>query len=468
MGKKINFKMPHLLWLMLGLVVLSCLATYIIPAGKFVVDSDGKILADQFEYLGNQTPISIWQGFCLIKDGLVGASTIIFVVMISGANIHIMLETKAIDNFMNWSLHKMKDKNKSILIILLFFLMAYLGGFGGTDALIAVVPIGILFSKKLKLDPIVALGVTTFATLIGFGTGPAQQAPTQMLMGIAPYSSFFTRFAYMNFFTIVGIMMVLNYVKKIQRNPENSLMYGEGWNPNEVKNDIDEDSLIKETHITWKTVLILVVFFAQYLIIVLYPLLGGDNSKLFNVMIAVLTISSLIIGLLGGMSGDELGKQFGAGLATMAFIGFVIGLAKVISLILNDGNVIHTIVYVLTKPLRFLPESVTNIGIAIVVSILNPLIPSATSKAAILVPIIHPVAETLKLNLNIVIVAFQLGDGFTNLISPLLGWMVGSCVMAEVPFSKWVKWVFPKVIIFMLLSFVLIYILTVTGWTGRF
>ena len=468
MGKKINFKMPHLLWLMLGLVVLSCLATYIIPAGKFVVDSDGKILADQFEYLGNQTPISIWQGFCLIKDGLVGASTIIFVVMISGANIHIMLETKAIDNFMNWSLHKMKDKNKSILIILLFFLMAYLGGFGGTDALIAVVPIGILFAKKLKLDPIVALGVTTFATLIGFGTGPAQQAPTQMLMGIAPYSSFFTRFAYMNFFTIVGIMMVLNYVKKIQRNPENSLMYGEGWNPNEVKNDIDEDSLIKETHITWKTVLILVVFFAQYLIIVLYPLLGGDNSKLFNVMIAVLTISSLIIGLLGGMSGDELGKQFGAGLATMAFIGFVIGLAKVISLILNDGNVIHTIVYVLTKPLRFLPESVTNIGIAIVVSILNPLIPSATSKAAILVPIIHPVAETLKLNLNIVIVAFQLGDGFTNLISPLLGWMVGSCVIAEVPFSKWVKWVFPKVIIFMLLSFVLIYILTVTGWTGRF
>ena len=468
MGKKINFKMPHLLWLMLGLVVLSCLATYIIPAGKFVVDSDGKILADQFEYLGNQTPISIWQGFCLIKDGLVGASTIIFVVMISGANIHIMLETKAIDNFMNWSLHKMKDKNKSILIILLFFLMAYLGGFGGTDALIAVVPIGILFAKKLKLDPIVALGVTTFATLIGFGTGPAQQAPTQMLMGIAPYSSFFTRFAYMNFFTIVGIMMVLNYVKKIQRNPENSLMYGEGWNPNEVKNDIDEDSLIKETHITWKTVLILVVFFAQYLIIVLYPLLGGDNSKLFNVMIAVLTISSLIIGLLGGMSGDELGKQFGAGLATMAFIGFVIGLAKVISLILNDGNVIHTIVYVLTKPLRFLPESVTNIGIAIVVSILNPLIPSATSKAAILVPIIHPVAETLKLNLNIVIVAFQSGDGLTNLISPLLGWMVGSCVMAEVPFSKWVKWVFPKVIIFMLLSFVLIYILTVTGWTGRF
>ncbi|MCY7007027.1 AbgT family transporter [Fusobacterium simiae] len=467
---KKKFKMPHLLWLMLGLVVLSCLATYIIPAGKFAVDLNGKILADQFEYLGNQTPISLWQGFCLIKDGLVGASTIIFVVMISGANIHIILETKAIDDFMNWSLHKMKDKNKNILIILLFFLMAYLGGFGGTDALIAVVPIGLLFSKKLKLDPIVALGVTTFATLIGFGTGPAQQATTQMLMGIAPYSSFFTRFAYMNFFIIVGIIMVLSYVKKIQKNPENSLMYSEGWNPNKAENkdNINENELIKETKISWKTFLILIVFFTQYLIIVLYPLLGGDNSKLFNVMIAVLTISSLIIGLLGGMSGDELGKQFGAGLASMAFIGFIIGLAKVISLILNDGNVIHTIVYTLTKPLKFLPESVTNIGIAIIVSILNPLIPSATSKAAILVPIIHPVAETLKLNLNIVIVAFQLGDGFTNLISPLLGWMVGSCVMAEVPFSKWVKWVFPKVIIFMLLSFALIFILTITGWTGRF
>lgn len=167
------------------------------------------------------------------------------------------------------------------------------------------------------------------------------------------------------------------------------------------------------------------------------------------------------------MTPEELGKSFAKGLSSMAFVGFVIGLARVISLILADGNIIHTIVYVLTRPLLELPKTVSSIGLTIIVALMNPLIPSATSKAAILVPIIKPVAETLGLNLNIAVMAFQLGDGFTNLISPLLGWMIGSCVLANVSFQKWFKWTFPKVIIFLLLSFVWIYVLTIMGWTGR-
>ena len=119
----------------------------------------------------------------------------------------------------------------------------------------------------------------------------------------------------------------------------------------------------------------------------------------------------------------------------MAFVAFVIGLAKVISLVLADGNVIHTIVYVLTKPLMSLPKSVSSVGLTLIVSVINPLIPSATSKAAILVPIMKPVAEALGLHLNLAVVAYQMGDSFTNLLSPLLGWMIGSCIMAEVPFQ---------------------------------
>ncbi|MEE0954269.1 MAG: hypothetical protein U0L49_00470 [Eubacterium sp.] len=92
------------------------------------------------------------------------------------------------DDMMNWSVAKLQDNGPSLLIILMMILMAYLGGFGGTDAPIAVVPIGVLFAKKLKLDPICALGVITIAALVGFGTGPAQQATTQMLMGVTlPY-----------------------------------------------------------------------------------------------------------------------------------------------------------------------------------------------------------------------------------------------------------------------------------------
>ena len=221
--EKKSFKMPHLLWIMTGIILLACLATYVIPAGQFATNEAGEIIGTEFHYLGYQTPVSPWDALMSMKTGLTSAATIMFVVMISGATINVVLDTGVMDDMMNWSVARLKDKGPNLLVIMMMVLMAYLGGFGGTDALIAVVPIGILFAKKLRLDPICALGVTTFAALVGFGTGPAQQATTQMLMGVIPYSAFFTRLIIMNFFLAVAIVMVLRYVKKIRKDPTKSL-----------------------------------------------------------------------------------------------------------------------------------------------------------------------------------------------------------------------------------------------------
>lgn len=465
MKEKKKFKMPHLLWIMFGIILLSCLATYVIPAGQFAVDEAGEIIGTEFHYLGYQTPVSPWDALMSLKSGLNGAATIMFVVMVSGATINVVLDTGVLDDLMNWAVYKLKDKGPGLLVALMMILMAYLGGFGGTDALIAVVPVGILFAKKLKLDPICALGVTTFAALVGFGTGPAQQATTQMLMDVIPYSAFFTRLVIMNFFLAAAIIMVLAYVKKIRKNPEASLMYAQGWRP-ETQTAGDEEQLLKKVEMNWRKIAVIFIFILQYLIIAMYPLMGGNSDLTFDFMIAVMICTMILVGIIGGMSADELGQSFAKGLASMAFVAFVIGLAKVISLVLEDGNVIHTIVYVLTKPLMDLPRSVASVGLTLIVSVINPIIPSATSKAAILVPIMKPVADALGLQPNLAVVAYQMGDSFTNLISPLLGWMIGSCAMADVPYATWLKWVFPKVLLLIFFACVIVFLLTVTGWSG--
>lgn len=460
------FKMPHLLWIMFGIILLSCVATYLIPAGQFAVNEAGEIIGTEFQYLGYQTPVSPWDALMSMKSGLAGAATIMFVVMVSGATINVVLDTGVLDDLMNWAVYKLKDKGAGLLVAMMMILMAYLGGFGGTDALIAVVPIGVLFAKKLKLDPICALGVTTFAALVGFGTGPAQQATTQMLMGVIPYSAFFTRLVIMNVFLAVAIGMMLLYVKKIRKNPQVSLMYAQGWRPDTMAEGESEDQLLKKVEMNWRKMAVIVIFILQYLIIALYPLMGGDSSLTFDFMIAVMICTMILVGIIGGMNADELGQSFAKGLASMAFVAFVIGMAKVISLVLDNGNVIHTIVYVLTKPLLELPKSVASVGLTVIVSIINPIIPSATSKAAILVPIMKPVADALGLQPNLAVVAYQMGDSFTNLLSPLLGWMIGSCAMANVPYSTWLKWVFPKVLLFIVLACVIVFLLTATGWSG--
>ena len=209
--EKKAFKMPHLLWIMLGMLIVCSILTYIIPAGQFAVDANGAIQGDQFSFLGHQTPVNPLQALMQILPGLTGSAAVIFVVMIGGANTELFLATKAFDNLLDYSIYKLQGKGENLLISVLFCLIVYLGGFGGSDALIAIVPIGIIFAKKLKLDPITALGVSLFASQVGFGTGPTKCFVTQGLMGTRPYGAFLTRFVIMNIFMVAGLLLLLAY-----------------------------------------------------------------------------------------------------------------------------------------------------------------------------------------------------------------------------------------------------------------
>ncbi len=462
-AKKKGFKMPHLLWIMAGLILVCSLLTYIIPAGQYSVDESGAILSDQFRYLGCQTPVNPIAAFLNIYQGMVESGNIIFIVMICGACIEVSMATKCFDKLLDWALYKFRDSGQTMLITVTFCLMVYLGAFGGSDALIAIVPIGILFAKKMKLDPICAMGMSTFATLIGFGTGPTKTMVVQGLMGTRLYGAFASRFIFMNCFMAVGLLMVLSYVKKIQADPKKSLMYQEGWRPG---GEISGEEL-KGGSMNWRVAANLFLFIGQFVFVVLYGILGGSYST-YAVMAAVMMGVAVVQGILAGMSADEIGNIFVKGLAGMAFVGFVIGMARTVSIVLADGGVLHTIVYALTVPLSGLPAWVSTIGMMLVITLINPIIPSATSKAAILIPIVKPIGEVLGLAPEMMVQAFQFGDGFTNIVSPLLGWTVGSLVMAGVPIQTWIKWAVPKVVCLIGLACLIMFGLTVTGWTGAF
>lgn len=454
---KKQFKMPHLLWIMMGILLLCSIATYIIPAGQFAVAEDGSLIGNEFQFLGHQTPVNPLQAILQIMPGLQESAAVIFVVMVSGAAIEVFLSTKCFDRFLDYSLYKMQGKGDILLISVMFFLMGYLGAFGGSDALIAIIPIGILFANKLKLDPIVGLGVSLFATQIGFGTGPTKQFVTQGLMGTKIYGGFVTRFVIMNLLLTIGLIMLLAYVKRIRKNPEKSIMYASGWRPGSGEETAGE---LKAAELSWKDAVNLILFFGQFVVITIYGLVG-DSSQLFAVMASLMLVVAIVQGLLSGMSADEIGSTFAKGLANMAFVGFVIGLARTISLVLTAGNVLHTIVYVVTLPLLALPRWISSVGMTLVIALINPIIPSATSKAAILVPIIKPIGEVLQLNPEMVVQAFQFGDGFTNIVSPLLGWTIGGIAMAKVSYPQ----ALPKVITLVAVSCLIVLLLTMIGWT---
>ena len=467
--KKKGFKMPHMLWLMIILLLICSLATYVIPAGAFGTDPEtGAILGDQFSYLGQQTPVNPIKALLQIFPGLTGSATIAFIVMVGGATIQIFLDTKTFDKLLDWAIVKLQGQGDTLLISILFCLMVYLGGFGGSDALIAIVPVGVAFAKKMKMDGFVAMMVTTFATLIGFGTGPNKMFTVQVLMETRAYAGFGTRFIIMNIMMVVGLLMTLQYAKKIKADPTKSPLYGESFKPEEFVDD--GEVMTTDVVIDWKMIVTLILFVGQYLYIVWYGMKGTAifGYDLFTMQCFAFMVIATIIGLVNGMSWDQMGASFTKGLAGMAFVGFVIGMARSVSLVLGMGNVLHTIVYVITRPLMNLPRWISSVGMMLVIALINPIIPSASSKAAILVPIIKPIGEVLQMHPELIVQAYQFGDGFTNIISPVLGWTVGSLAMCGIDYPKWFKWAFPRVLVMLLVAAVIMIVLTMMGYTGAF
>ena len=464
--RKFKFTMPHLFWMMVIILGLVSLASYLIPAGEFATDAQGNVDANNFRFLTEQTPVSPIDTLMLLLNGLSESAPVVFTVMVIGANVAVVLESKSFENILNWTTYKLKDKSTYLLISTLFCLMVYIGGFSGSDALIAVVPIGALFARKLKLDPIVAMGVTTYAAMIGFGTGPQPIVVPQLFIELPPYSGFGMRFLMMNFFMVVGLALLLLYVRKIRKDPTKSLMYRNGWRPdeNEVTADDEEATLVAEK-LEWRSIVVILIFLAQFGAIVYYST-QGDSDLLLNFMVAISLVTAVIMGFFAKFNSTKIADTIARGLADMAFVGIIIGLARVVSLILNQSNIIDTIVYVLTRPLLGVGLGTSTVLMVITFGAINFLIPSATAKAAILIPIVAPIADAIGLDPQLAIQAFQFGDGFTNQISPVLAWLLGSCAMAGVSYGTWVRWVFPKILLFLTLSCVIMLLLVSIGWTG--
>lgn len=445
--------MPHLLILMLALMVVMSLLTYILPAGEFVTDANG---VNSYVSVA-RTPVSILDALMLIYDGIINSAMIMTLLLVMGACIAVILGTQAIDRVIDCCLYKLQNRGIVVLIPVMFILMALLGGFNGSDALIAVIPIGVMFAKKLRVDPIAAAGVTLLATMIGFGTSPTGIFLAQMLMGVPLLSGFGCRIINLGICAVIGAVYVTVYALRVSRNPAKSAMGDGAWMA-ELEGDAGH---LEEKKLDIRDLLIVILFVAQFVAIIV---LTNVFSLSYSVMIAIQIPVALVCGLLGRMKLNQIGMVFEKGAQGMAFICLIIGFAGTLSLIMKNGNILATIAYYASLPLQGLSAGVASVGLSLIIMVLNFVVPSASAKAAVLIPIMQPMAVNLGIDLQTAVQSFQIGDGLTNIISPFLGWTIGGLTMAKVPYQKWVKWVLPLLGILLVVEYVFLMVVNAVGW----
>ena len=470
----------------------------------------------EFEKSNPQT----WQIFSALFKGFTRQSGIIAFIFIVGGAFWIVNSTNAINvgifEFLNFTakLEKSKLLRKigvnNIMLVLIMLIFSIFGAvFGMSEETIAFIVILVPLAISMGYDSITGVAIVFVAAGLGFAGAMLNPFTIGIAQGIAGLPLFsgieFRTFCWL-VINIVGISYILWYANRVKKNPKISPVYQEDeyW-----RKRTEESHHAKIEHHTPKSAWI--VYFAILLSLAAFsyfypqttikfgqkqltaPLIPiftalfaitsipalSKSVHFFILNILAFTIVYLIIGVMGygwyimeiaslffamgllsgiayGYDGNRITKEFLSGAKDILSAALVVGLAGGIIIILEDGNILETILWWSASKMDGLGDIATVGAMYVIQTFLNILIPSGSAKAAITMPIMAPFSEYIGLSKQATVMAYQFGDGFTNLITPTSGVLIGVLEVAKIPYEKWFKWILPLIIALIILGFILL------------
>lgn len=452
---------PHPVVLIFFIIILMTILTYILPAGSFErVEVDGRLRVVPGTYKPNPdaSPVSFLDMFRAIPQGFIDASHIVFIVLSSGIMFGVLERTGMIENSVGTLVKKMGLKNRYLLVVLFTYLYGLLGVMIGYENNIAMVPIAAVVCLAIGGDLVLAAGVGVGAITVGFGLSPINPYTVGVGHSIAEmplFSGAILRSILC--FTALTVLAIFNvrYLKKTIKDPEKSLAKGL---------DTEGFALSKPLHaytVSRKDGLILGIFLAG-LVVMLYGIF--TYHWYINDLSAIFVIISIVAGLASGLSGRQLSETAFKSMSVVIPGAFMVGFATSIKVVMEMGGIGDTIAHGLSSGLTGLPTYASAVVMSMAQSLINLLIPSGSGQALATLPVMIPVGELLGLTRQTTILAFQIGDGVTNLFNPSLGGLLAMLGLTRVPFDRWLRYIIPVCLAILVIAWVFLIFSVAINW----
>ena len=472
---------------------------------------------DSFHYVDANA--QTWQVFGALFNGFERqAGIIVFILMIGGA-FWIMNDSKAIDvgifSFLKFTkkiehirLFKFLGVNNIIITLVMLMFSIFGAVFGMSEETIAFIIILVPLAISMGYDSIVGVSMVFVAAGLGFAGAVLNPFTIGIAQGIADiplFSGFEYRLFSWAVINLVGIIWVLRYAAKVKKDPKSSIVYedDEYWRK---RGSTDMETIEYKTPVAAWIVYVFIsiglIIFSYYhqvtemkigtatkelrmvpISTVLFIITGflslRKSVHFFVLNLLAFTIVFLIVGVMGygwyimriatlffamgifsgiSMNNDAntITKLFLEGAKDIMSAALVVGLAGGILVILEDGKVIDTILHGVSSSMSGMGKFGTVSVMYAIQNVINIIIPSGSAKAALTMPVMAPFSDLVNLSRQATIMAFQFGDGFTNMITPTSGVLIGVLGVAKIPYDKWVKWIFPFIITLILLGWLLL------------
>jgi uncharacterized ion transporter superfamily protein YfcC len=475
------------------------------------------IVNNTYQHVDSQP--QTWQIFSAFYKGFIKMSHIIVFILMIGGAFWIMNETKSIDigilsfltltkRFEKYKLIRMLGVDNIIMVFIMVIFSAFGAIFGMAEETLAFTIIFVQLSVRMGYDSLVGIGLCYFAAHVGFAgaiLNPFTIGIAQGLSSIPLFSGIEYRVICWFIFTFLAIAFVIWYAHRVKKNPKKSIIYTEDeyWRKRgESDNESIEYYTPRSAWIVASVLFVIMLVYSFYypstnlrvgLNIVkgpFLPILTGlfgitsfvalrKSLHFFILNILAFTIFYLVLGVLGydwyimeiaalflamgiftgfaaGKKNSEITKLFQEGVKDIVSAALVVGFAGGIIAILNDGQIIDTVLFSLSNSLKGTGQ-ITAITIMYgFQSLLNLIITSGSAKAALTIPIMAQFSDIIGLSRQATIMAFQFGSGITDMIAPTSGVLIGVLGIAKVPYGKWVKFVIPFVLLLAFVAWLLL------------
>lgn len=453
-------RIPNSYILLFGIIVLLGLLSYIIPAGSYERQLDPSkgfeyVVADSYVEL-ERTPVTLFELFKAIPAGLMDASDIILFVLIAGGSFGIIQATGTVHFGIASVVKRFMGKEKKVIILVMIILSLAGAIFGTAEEALILYPMLISLSVALGFDRMTGVAMGLLGTGSGFVAGflnPFTTGVAQQVVELPLFSGIgFRMIAYLIFVT-TSIIFVLNHAKKTQLSSNGVCDLEE-----EIVPVYNFESLpaLKSKHKRVLFVLAILFFYLVY----------GILKKQFYILEIATTffMMGIFSGLVGGIKPGRLVSEFVKGASSMVYGALIIGVAKGVMVVMTYGNIMDTIIFQLSKVVVGLTPIFGAIAMFFIQSIFNIFITSGSGQAAVTMPIMKALADLSDLSRQTAVLAFQFGDGFSNVFSPTSGYFMAALTIGGIEWKKWIKWAWPLFLAWYLEGIVLLIIAVVTRY----
>jgi uncharacterized ion transporter superfamily protein YfcC len=470
-GRKPRFTLPSAYTILFALIVITAIATWIVPAGRYALDEDGSPIPGTYEEVDAspsriivdslEAPINGLYGIEDAATGnvdvfnsgeLFGAIDVALFILVIGGFIAITMKTGAIQAAIALIVRRLRGRERWMIPILMTVF-----AIGGTTYGMAEESLAFYV---LIITVMIAAGYDAFTgalvLLLGCGIGVLGSTVNPFATGIASgfadvplTDGLALRLVILIVGLAIGIWFVLRYAERVRRDPSTSVVY-------DMKEDNERhfaaamDAEAEEVVLTGRHKLILALFGGAFAIMV-YGVIPWEDLGIglptlwwwFPEMTALFLAFAILIGLVGRMNEGELTTTFVDGARDLVGVALIIGIARGITVIMNNGQITDTVLHWAEEALGDVGEAAFAVVMYLLFLPLSFLIPSSSGLATVAMPIMAPLADFAGASRSLVVTAYQSASGLLNLVTPTSAVVMGGLAIARVPYGKYLRFVWP-------------------------